>query len=1318
MCTHYRVLLAALLSISVSAEEATAQLRPQAPHLIRRGIVGLDRPLGAPSSITSPETGSGCPNEGEFSGFPPPKQNDTTFVVDDSPALDTGCTYESAGPFEFNIKVGRVIGNLADLKAAGLIGDSATIEMPAFDVNFNDGGGGLNPERDRVFFNDNLVPAEYLTGQSCTWVLNTFKIPIEWINFPLDPGEGGTVVPDDNTVRIVVDTANPGEDQWCTAIDWASLHFSVPPPVVLVHGTPAGGSVWDGAWRDGLIELGVPFTTNVPYSPLESIAEGSRKVGTAVRNAKERWGVEKVNLVGHSKGGLDARDYAEWNDDVARVIQIGAPNQGTKLATLGIMIAEMLGSVELNLLHRAMAQVFLPAIPDLHPSRMEAYNSVHSHKNPKVKYTALAGEYRTHCIVCVPGILLGLLREPGDAVVTVSSAKGLPFGFDLVNFIRTDPNQDALHWNLNTAQDVFDILKGTATSFGAMASNAAMDTISIIVEGSSLIGKTSQGQTHTHTIQIDDSTETNFAVIYPSGNLDLRVTSPSLEVFDVGTIVGNPDVGRDEGEFLSGRMEVFGFRAPEIGAWSVEVSAPSVLDSIPYVLATFLKDPPITVEATVSISQVTTGNPLTYFARLRRTGSPILGGTVTASIMLPDSTFQALPLLDGGVFPDSAAGDGIYSAQLTSTSLSGNYDALVTASRSGVAGQPDFTREGFVAATVTLPASSFQGSIVDHGADTNGNGQFDLLLADVSLNIAATGRYRVVGVLEDSGGHEQEAAAEADLAPGLRTITLAFSGALLYDNHVNGAYTLRDLGLAAVDGDERQTIEWLDGTLQTAAYAYTSFERTNRTLYIRGSFAYDDSLGGSNKTLPYGWAVAYDTKDKCAGCDSTTFDPLRAALMEEDGHFIIGPIPNRDANDDAGLLDIVVRIYYQTDFGLSTWPLVTLVDSMETRWHSDFPLVRDVSMDTLNLGELKPVDYANRSALHLCRTLDERAWDGAWEASEPVTGLNVVWSPGYSKYPFQKGTVYDPVDQTLYVDGRRDSMTYSPDEWDDVVVLREFAHHVARNLNVLAAVQNTHAACPTTAADSLAWNEGFGLFYSSYIQTVRGRDSSYVDVGVEPSGARNQRSINIENGCITPTCPSGCLNSAGPGNEIAVAGALWDLYDAVNDNPGGDAFGDSIANDGGSILFWIAARRPFVRTIQDFMDYYIAQTAPKNLNFRRNWLVRQVFYEHGIGYNLTGVDETPAVPRVLTLYPSRPNPFNPLTRISFGLPVGSRVHLTIFDIQGRRVRSLLDQSMPPGVHETTWDGRTQNGSDAASGVYYCLLDTATGKRSIKLVLAR
>ena len=118
------------------------------------------RGSGRAAQSLSTQSLQSCPT----SPFAPPEPNDTTFVVDCGPGLDTFCTFRDGGPLVFNIPVTRHVGDVQKLKANGLISETATLQMPGFDVDFFGGGGFFNPERDRVSFNGHVVPTEFLQG--------------------------------------------------------------------------------------------------------------------------------------------------------------------------------------------------------------------------------------------------------------------------------------------------------------------------------------------------------------------------------------------------------------------------------------------------------------------------------------------------------------------------------------------------------------------------------------------------------------------------------------------------------------------------------------------------------------------------------------------------------------------------------------------------------------------------------------------------------------------------------------------------------------------------------------------------------------------------------------------------------------------------------------------------------------------------------------------------------------------------------------------------------------------------------------------------
>jgi hypothetical protein len=80
-----------------------------------------------------------------------------------------------------------------------------------------------------------------------------------------------------------------------------------------------------------------------------------------------------------------------------------------------------------------------------------------------------------------------------------------------------------------------------------------------------------------------------------------------------------------------------------------------------------------------------------------------------------------------------------------------------------------------------------------------------------------------------------------------------------------------------------------------------------------------------------------------------------------------------------------------------------------------------------------------------------------------------------------------------------------------------------------------------------------------------------------------------------------------------------------------------------------------------------------------------------------------------------PNPTRGNTTLSYELPTSGRVEFEIFDATGRRVRSLLDAEMTPGVHTLVWDGRGERGRVLVPGIYMARL-TWQGRMATRKVL--
>ncbi len=101
----------------------------------------------------------------------------------------------------------------------------------------------------------------------------------------------------------------------------------------------------------------------------------------------------------------------------------------------------------------------------------------------------------------------------------------------------------------------------------------------------------------------------------------------------------------------------------------------------------------------------------------------------------------------------------------------------------------------------------------------------------------------------------------------------------------------------------------------------------------------------------------------------------------------------------------------------------------------------------------------------------------------------------------------------------------------------------------------------------------------------------------------------------------------------------------------------------------------------------------------------------------TAVDPA-VVPSRFALRQNYPNPFNPKTTIDFSLPKASTVSLRVFDLRGRAVKTLLDESRPAGRHSIVWDGTDGAGQRVASGSYVYRIEAGEFRQDRKLTLIK
>jgi hypothetical protein len=892
------------------------------------------------------------------SGSPPQPATESFFVADEGPGFDVPHAIVSSGDVvSVLLHTTRVVGTVDPdgfLFEQGLLhldpeqGTLAPILVLSIRarISARDAGGFLRLDdlNVEVVLNRGIEGRELplpplegpFGGDDEEWQDFRLDVPALAVAFPADPclGHdptapcGAEPEPRANGISFVFTGSSIQPGVGLTfEIDWITLEPRDQPglawrPVLLVPGWGPGGvsEMEFSAWADGLRARDIGFRA-VEVSPLGSIRHNGPEVTATVADLKQRFGVERVNVVGYDKGGLDAREHVRRNNDVDTLIMLATPNEGS------FYVNNLTPEARRSFLPAAVAdpQEVARSLGELTGSRVRRYNR-HCQRNPATVYVAAAFD-TTAGKQIMPG------PGPNDEWVTRDSVWALPYDTE-ETFSIFDPEIEAemqpcldvgigAHAcllgvdkiidglfpkylaKLTPPQAPLDSADGPAglarDDRGGGPAGLALEDVAVVVQGvgSDVALIPAAGVTQAHAVLIDGADAAMFHVVVDGDLLSLELVSPSGRRIDAATPLTDPAVVHapllDEGP-----LSVTGYhlQAPEPGIWTLEVTgtgapAPDTGYAVT-ALVELLPGSGVILAAAVDPDQGAIGDPVTITATLTADGLPVADATVRAEVFHPDGdTTTEVILVDDGTGGDAAAGDGIYCGVFSATTLTGDYDVVISAE--GTA--PAFTREQQLDFAMAPSATTFSGSFSDRGVDADGDGRFDQLVINVGVEVDVEAAYRVFGTLSDGAGTAiEQLRVEQQLQPGPQTVSLAFDGAALFALGHDGPYLLEDL---VVEDVATLTGLAVGPTYTTAAYAHTDFQRPPLLLTRTASDHGAHTL--HMERLPFEELVVEVEVDTAVAAD------VRAAakLYAEDGTFVAADNPLSSL--DPGLVMVAFR---------------------------------------------------------------------------------------------------------------------------------------------------------------------------------------------------------------------------------------------------------------------------------------------------------------------------------------------------------------------------------------------------------------------------
>jgi hypothetical protein len=189
------------------------------------------------------------------------------------------------------------------------------------------------------------------------------------------------------------------------------------------------------------------------------------------------------------------------------------------------------------------------------------------------------------------------------------------------------------------------------------------------------------------------------------------------------------------------------------------------------------------------------------------------------------------------------------------------------------------------------------------------------------------------------------------------------------------------------------------------------------------------------------------------------------------------------------------------------------------------------------------------------------------------------------------------------------------------------------------------------------------------------------------------------------------------GKLSATVGIEGSLVYAV-ENTSGQVAGYGVTNTDGS--FTVAELAPGTYTITvDKLDYStVSGTATPSYDAVTGAALPSTVAPLIIDAAVTGVETDPVLPAEFVLEQNYPNPFNPSTQILFSLSQQEKVSLTIYNVLGQKLATLIDGILTEGMHVVTWNGRDSRGLQLPSGVYFYRLKTSNFTATKRMILMK
>lgn len=822
----------------------------------------------------------------------PPQKSDTFFVTDQSAYLDRYLFRQDvpAGKLPVPIPIERYYSSLItsdsvdpstgrlkdsvfdELVARGLLPSEVTLYLSVYDVDHN---ASNCPEVDYLYVNGTLVldrlgnPVKLSSGDS-TWSQVSYRAPTNYLKFPTSLGMTVT-----NTVEIEIDTLC--KVNWAIEVDWIALSIPIAEasrPFVFVHGWTGDENAFN-EFIELMEEDKIPYATpNWYYGGVSTMDQTGVLLRNDILQTKAEFGVDRVNVIAHSRGGLFIRQamrvYPDVRDSIAQVITLGSPHHG--LEGWRQFAAERKCQLDFAFDQASRARC-LEAVNEMSQGWVRTFNYGKQCKknwlgiwsNCERQYIEYLG-YQPSSDVNTEDAFVSFAHIDDLAV----SPESATYPWSLWNLGIESPEPPPLlslvdqlftfltlnaHAAIKENQDVYDCLMSYidgrsnekcpyrfAVNQAQMSDTQAPPSYDTVIWTKD--ARLSAGELFTATVNLRDSTL--YFQVLTAEPVEFVLTQPDGRVISQANVAAYPDVEYVETAYYD--LAIVGFtvdNAPP-GIWTLSATATAATDALFMVTA----DSTLVLAAEPVEASYQTGDTARIESAFVQDGAILVdGNAIFTGGMKYDGVAVPLAFRDDGTQGDGASGDSVYSAQFTVPSTSEYIDVEVNATTNGVSR----IVQTFVA--VITQTATLGGVVSEATPDNNDNRLLDSLNMNVAVRVIEEGEFVLKGRLVDANGEVIAYATtnstelySAPLMPGDYSVPLVFTGRAIRDSGKNGPFSVDSLTIADLR-NSTFSVDNSTASYTTRVYAATDFEGVAFTLTSTREEAIDTNSDGRYNEL-------------------------------------------------------------------------------------------------------------------------------------------------------------------------------------------------------------------------------------------------------------------------------------------------------------------------------------------------------------------------------------------------------------------------------------------------------------------------------------